>query len=91
VTTDEQVIQGISQHLETSWNRYESVSFASAFAEDATFIHIFGGTVGRAAYYRGGPPAHLRDNLQKQPCQFCAREHPLLAPGCSSGIPPECK
>ena len=32
MTTDEQVIQGILQHLETSWNRYDSVSFASAFA-----------------------------------------------------------
>jgi uncharacterized protein (TIGR02246 family) len=43
VTTDEQVIQGILQQLETSWNRYDSISFASAFAEDANFIHIFGG------------------------------------------------
>jgi hypothetical protein len=42
----------------------------------------------RAAYYRGGPPAHLRDNLQRQPCQFCAREHPLFAPRCSGGIRP---
>src|SRR6266705_4215677 len=46
------------------------------------------GTVGRAAYYRGGPPAHLRDNLQRQPCQFCATEHPLFAPRCSGGIRP---
>jgi uncharacterized protein (TIGR02246 family) len=43
VTADEQVIQGILQQLETSWNRYDSNSFASAFAEDANFIHIFGG------------------------------------------------
>ncbi len=46
VTTDEQVIQGILQQLETSWNRYDSISFASAFAEDANFIHIFGGQLG---------------------------------------------
>lgn len=43
MTTDEQVIQGILQQLETSWNRYDSISFASAFAEDANFTHIFGG------------------------------------------------
>ncbi len=46
----EQVIQGILQQLETAWNRYDSVSFAEAFAEDATCIHIFGGQLdGRAA------------------------------------------
>ena len=40
---DEQVIQGVLQHLETSWNRYDSVAFAAVFAEDANFIQIFGG------------------------------------------------
>jgi len=50
VTADEPVIQGILQQLETSWNRYDSNSFASAFAEDANFIHIFGGQLdGRPA------------------------------------------
>ena len=50
VTADEEVIQGILQQLETAWNRYDSISFASAFAEDANFIHIFGGQLdGRAA------------------------------------------
>jgi uncharacterized protein (TIGR02246 family) len=49
MTADEQVIQGILQHLETAWNRYDSVSFAAVFAEDANFIHIFGGQLdGRA-------------------------------------------
>ncbi len=43
MTADQQVIHGILQQLETAWNRYDSISFASAFAEDATFIHIFGG------------------------------------------------
>ena len=50
MTADEQVIQGILQQIETAWNRYDSVSFAAAFAEDADFIHIFGGQLdGRAA------------------------------------------
>jgi uncharacterized protein (TIGR02246 family) len=43
MTANEQVIPGILQQLETAWNRYDSVSFAAAFAEDANFIHIFGG------------------------------------------------
>ena len=50
MTADGQVIQGILQQLETAWNRYDSVSFAAAFAEDANFIQIFGGQLdGRAA------------------------------------------
>jgi uncharacterized protein (TIGR02246 family) len=50
MTADEQVINGILQHLETAWNRYDSVGFAAVFAEDANFIHIFGGQLdGRSA------------------------------------------
>jgi len=50
MTTDEGAIQSILQQLETAWNGYDSVSFAASFAEDATFIHIFGGQLdGRAA------------------------------------------
>jgi uncharacterized protein (TIGR02246 family) len=50
MAADEQLIQGILQQLETAWNRYDSVGFAAAFAEDANFIHIFGGQLdGRAA------------------------------------------
>lgn len=50
MTADEQVIQGILQQIEAAWNRYDSVSFAAAFAEDANFIHIFGGQLdGRTA------------------------------------------
>src|SRR5437667_8594107 len=46
----EQVIQGILQQIETAWHRYDSVSLAVAFAEDANFIQIFGGQLdGRAA------------------------------------------
>src|SRR5215469_9765635 len=43
--TDEQVIQEILQQIESAWNHYDSVSLAGVFAEDAKFIHIFGGTV----------------------------------------------
>jgi len=43
MTADERAIQAILQELETAWNRYDSVSFAASFAEDANFIHIFGG------------------------------------------------
>ena len=50
MTADEQVIEGILQQIETAWNRYDSISFAAAFAEDANFIHIFGGQLdGRPA------------------------------------------
>jgi len=50
MATDEQVIQGILQQIETAWNRYDSVSLAAVFAEDANFIQIFGGQLdGRAA------------------------------------------
>jgi uncharacterized protein (TIGR02246 family) len=50
MTTDEQVIQGIVQQIEISWNRYDSISLAAVFAEDANFIHIFGLQLdGRAA------------------------------------------
>jgi len=43
--TDERVIQEILQQIESAWNHYDSVSLAGVFAEDAKFIHIFGGTV----------------------------------------------
>ncbi len=50
MATDEQVIQGILQQIETAWNLYDSVSLAALFTEDANFIQIFGGQLdGRAA------------------------------------------
>lgn len=50
MTTDEAAIQAILQQFETAWNVYDSVSLAALFAEDANFIHIFGGQLdGRAA------------------------------------------
>jgi ketosteroid isomerase-like protein len=61
---DERAIEGILQQLETAWNRYDSMSFAMAFTEDANFIQIFGGQLdGRAAIQAA--PAHLRDDLQR--------------------------
>jgi uncharacterized protein (TIGR02246 family) len=50
MASDEQIMQEILQQLESAWNRYDSVSFATAFADDANFIHIFGGQLdGRPA------------------------------------------
>jgi uncharacterized protein (TIGR02246 family) len=50
MTADEAAIQAILQQLEAAWNAYDSVSFAALFAEDANFIHIFGGQLdGRTA------------------------------------------
>jgi uncharacterized protein (TIGR02246 family) len=50
MATDEQVIQGILQQIETAWNRYDGASLAAVFTEDANFIQIFGGQLdGRAA------------------------------------------
>ena len=50
MTAVEQVIGRILEQLEAAWNRYDSVTFAAAFTEDANFIHIFGGQLdGRAA------------------------------------------
>ncbi len=50
MTTDEGAIQGILKQLEVAWNDYDSVRFAAFFAEDANFIHIFGGQLdGRTA------------------------------------------
>ena len=48
--TDEQAIHDILQQLETAWNASDSKGWAPHFAEDATFIHIYGGQLdGRAA------------------------------------------
>ncbi len=50
----EQVIQGILQQIETAWNRYDSVSLAAAFAEDANFIQYLWGSLGDS--WTGGLP-----------------------------------
>ncbi len=50
MTSDEQAIHDIVQGLDTAWNASDSRAFTSHFAEDARFIHIFGGQLdGRAA------------------------------------------
>ncbi len=50
MATDAKPIQAILQQLEAAWNAYDSVGFAALFAEDANFIHIFGGQLdGRTA------------------------------------------
>ena len=50
MTPDEQAIERILQQIEIAWNHYDSVSLAAVFAEDANFIHIYGGQLdGRAA------------------------------------------
>ena len=50
MTADEQATRTMVEQLEAAWNASDSVSFASHFTDDASFIHIFGGEVdGRAA------------------------------------------
>ena len=46
-------LRDLVAHLEDSWNRYDSIGFASVFAEDADFIHILG------AHYNG------RESIEK--------------------------
>jgi uncharacterized protein (TIGR02246 family) len=50
MTADEVAIQDILKRFEAAWNSYDSVSLAALFADDANFIHIFGGQLdGRTA------------------------------------------
>ena len=50
MTPDDTAVQDILKQFEAAWNRYDSVAIAALFAEDATFIHIFGGQLdGRPA------------------------------------------
>ena len=50
MTADEELIRRIPQEFEAAWNRYDSVSLAALFADDANFIQIFGGQLdGRSA------------------------------------------
>ncbi|HSB13526.1 MAG TPA: SgcJ/EcaC family oxidoreductase [Bryobacteraceae bacterium] len=50
MTADEGAIQDILKQFEAAWNRYDSVGIGALFAEDANFIHIFGGQLdGRTA------------------------------------------
>jgi uncharacterized protein (TIGR02246 family) len=48
--TEEKAVENILKQLETAWNTSDSRAWAAHFAEDATFIHIYGGQLdGRAA------------------------------------------
>lgn len=50
MTTDEHAIQEILKRLEAAWNASDSQAFAAHFAEDASFIQIYGGQLdGRRA------------------------------------------
>jgi uncharacterized protein (TIGR02246 family) len=50
MTSDEQSIHDILKELEAAWNASDSRRWTAFFADDATFIHIFGGQLdGRAA------------------------------------------
>src|SRR5215831_14525240 len=40
---DKQGIHGLVKHLEDCWNRGDSKTYVEPFAEDVTFIQIFGG------------------------------------------------
>src|SRR6266568_5065674 len=87
----EQVIQGILQQIETAWNRYDSVSLAAVFGEDASFIQIFGGQLdGRPAIE--GAHRHIFETIYRgKPCHLRATEHPLSAPRCRGGIRPSAR
>ncbi len=50
MTADEQALHDILKALEDAWNTSDSRRWTSFFADDATFIHIFGGQLdGHAA------------------------------------------
>jgi len=50
VITDEQAIQQVLSNLENAWNANDTGAYAGLFAEDATFIQIYGGQLdGRRA------------------------------------------
>ena len=50
MNSEEQIITEIVQELERAWNGSDSRAFAAQFADDASFIHIFGGQLdGRSA------------------------------------------
>lgn len=50
MTTDERAIQGILRQIEAAWNVHDSRGIAKLFAEDASFIHLYGAPLdGRTA------------------------------------------
>ena len=64
MNTEEKGIADILKQLETAWNTSDSRAWASHFAEDATFIHIYGGQLdGRAAI--DGAHRNIFDTIYK--------------------------
>jgi len=50
MTGDEQAIDDTLKKIEVAWNAADSKAYADIFAEDVTFIHIYGGQLdGRGA------------------------------------------
>ncbi len=43
MTIDEQGVQAILQQMAAAWNTSDSAGIAALFAEDASFIHLYGG------------------------------------------------
>jgi uncharacterized protein (TIGR02246 family) len=47
---DEQLLRDLARKLQDAWNAADEAGFAGPFADDCTFIHIYGGQIdGRAA------------------------------------------
>jgi len=64
MTADEAAIHDIVKSIETSWNNGDGGGFAAPFAEDANFIHIFGGQLdGRRAIEMSH--RHIFDTIYK--------------------------
>ncbi len=54
MANQEQGLRDIVAQLESAWNQKDSVAWANLFAEDADFIHIFGGHyTGRSSVEQG--------------------------------------
>jgi uncharacterized protein (TIGR02246 family) len=50
MTQDEQTLHDLVKNLENAWNAADHAGFTAPFADDAIFIHIFGGQLdGREA------------------------------------------
>jgi uncharacterized protein (TIGR02246 family) len=64
MTPDEQALHDIVKQLEAAWNESDSNGFAAPFADDATFIHIFGGQLDGRRVIEAGH-RHIFDTIYK--------------------------
>ena len=64
MTTEEEAIQDVLKQLEAAWNRYDSEAWTAHFAEEATFIHIYGGQLDGHAAIEGAHRA-IFDTIYK--------------------------